>query len=127
MQSIVTLLLISLIARIITFGGCPHHLEVIQLIYHANWLTSFSVMGISIEKHFRAICKIIFFVIRILLLLSILSLALIYFACMIYLVFFTLHCFSTLVCANLVHKSFGRFCYYDLRSTFTDVAPYGYF
>ena len=53
-----TLLLISLIARIITFGGCPHHLEVIHLIYHANWLTSFSVMGISIEKHFRAILHV---------------------------------------------------------------------
>ena len=47
-------------------------------------------------------------------------LALILLILMVYLVFFTLYCFSTLVCANLVGKYFGRFACFDLRSTFID-------
>ena len=62
-------------------------------------------MGIFFEGSSRAICKIISFVNRILLLLPVLRLALIFLIFMVYLVFFTLYCFSTLVCANLV----GRF------------------
>ena len=50
-------LLISLIARIILSRDCLHYLEASQLVYDANRLTGFSVMGISIEGHFRAICK----------------------------------------------------------------------
>ena len=42
---------------------------------------------------------------------------------MVYFVFFTLNCFSTMVCANLVGKSFGRFGCVDLRSTFIDALP----
>ena len=84
----------------------------------------FSVMGISIERGFLAIYKIIFFVNRILLLLPVLRLAIIFLMCMVYLVFFTLYCFSALVCANLVGKSFGRFACLDLGSTFIDAVPW---
>ena len=37
---------------------------------------------------------------------------------MVYLVLFTLYCFSILICADLVGKSFGRFSCVDLRSAF---------
>ena len=77
-------------------------------------------MGISFEGSSRAICKIIFFVNRILLLLLVLRLTLIFLIFMVYLAFFTLCCFSTLVCANLVGKSSGRFACFDLGSTFID-------
>ena len=83
-------LLISLITRINPFSGCSHYLEASHLIYDANRMTGFSVMGISIERHFRAICKIIF-------LLPVLRLALLFFIGMVYLVFFPLYCFSSLV------------------------------
>ena len=102
------------------FSGCLHYLEASQMIYDADRLTSFSAMGTSIEKSFRAICKIIFFVNRILLLLSVLSLALIFLISMVYLVFFTFYCFSNLVCANLVGKGFGRFaCFESYRPLLT--------
>ena len=117
-------LLISLIARINPFGGCSHCLETSQVVYDANQLTGFSVMGISFEGSSRLICKIIFFVNRILLLLPLLRLALIFLIFMVYLVFFTLYCFSTLVCANLVGKSFGRFACFDLGSTFIGAVPW---
>ena len=39
---------------------------------------------------------------------------------MVYLVFFTLHCFITLICANLVCKSYGRFASFNLGSMFID-------
>ena len=39
---------------------------------------------------------------------------------MIYLVFFTVYCFTALVCANLVGKSLGRFGFFDLISTYID-------
>ena len=96
---------ISLITRINPFSGCSHCLEASQVVCDANRLTGFSVMGISFGGSSRAICKIIFFVNKILLLLPVLRLAQIFFMFMVYLVFFTLYCFSTLVCANLV----GRF------------------
>ena len=117
-------LLISLIAHINPVSGCLHYLKANQVTYDANRLTGFSVMGISIERNFRTICKIIFFVNRILLLLPVLRLALIFFIYMVYLVFFTLYCFSTLVYANLLGKSFGRFACFDLRSTFIDAVPW---
>ena len=81
-------------------------------------------MEIFFEGSSRAICKIISFVNRILLLLSVLRLALIFLIFMVYLVFFTLYCFSTLVCANLVGKGFGRFSSFDLGSTFIDAVPW---
>ena len=102
-------LLISLIAGINPFSGCLHCLEVSQVVCDANRLTSFSVMGISFEGSSQAICKMIFFVNRILLLLPVLRPALIFLIFVVYLVFFTLYRFSTLVCAYLVGKSFGRF------------------
>ena len=105
--------LISSIAHINPFNGCSHYLETSQVIYDADWLIGFSVMRTSIEKSFWAICKIIFFVNRIPLLLPVLRLALIFLICMFYLVFFTLYCFSILVCANLVAKSFGRCACFD--------------
>ena len=73
-------LLISSIARINAFSGCSHYLETSQVIYDANRLIGFSVMEISIEinRSFRAICKIIIFVNRILILLPALRLALIF-------------------------------------------------
>ena len=43
---------------------------------------------------------------------------------MVYLVFFALYCFSTLVCANLVGKSSGRFACFDLGSTFIEAVPW---
>lgn len=82
-----------------------------QLIYDANRLTSFSVTEISIKWYFWEIFEIIFFGNRILLLLSVLHLA--WF--IVYLVFFTLYCFSILVCVNLVGKMFSRFNCFDLR------------
>ena len=96
---------IRLITRINPFSGCSLCLEASQVVCDANRLTGFSVMGISFGGSSRAICKIIFFVNKILLLLPVLRLAQIFFMFMVYLVFFTLYCFSTLVCANLV----GRF------------------
>ena len=81
-------------------------------------------MGIFFEGSSRAICKIISFVNRILLLLPVLRLALIFLIFMVYLVFFTLYYFSTLVCANLVGKGFGRFSSFDLGSTFIDAVPW---
>ena len=109
--------LISSIACKNPSSGCSHYFEANQVIYY-------SVMGTSIESSFRVICKIIFFVNRILLLLPVLRLAQIFLTCMVYLVFFTLYCFSTLVCANLVGKSFGRFACFDLWSTFIDTVPW---
>lgn len=91
------------------FSGCLCYLEASQLIYDTHRLTGFSMMGISTEGHFRAIFKIIISVNTILLLLPVLHLALTFFICMVKLVFSTLNCFSTLACANLVGKSFGRF------------------
>ena len=117
-------LLIRSIARINPFSVCSHYLEADQVTCDANRLSGFSVMGISIERNFRSICKIIFFTNRILLLLPTLRLALIYFLYMVYLVFFTLFCFRTLDCANLVGRSFGRFTCFDLRSTFIDAVPW---
>ena len=117
-------LLISSIARINPFSGCSHYLEVNQVIYDGNRLTGFSVMGISVERNFRAICKIIFLVNRILLLLPVSRLTWIFFIYMVYLIFLTLYCFSTLVCANLVGKGFGRFVCFDLRSRFNDVVSW---
>ena len=61
---------------------------------------------------------------RILLLLPVLRLALIFLTCIVCLLFFTLYCFSTLVYANLVGKSFGRFASFDLGSTFIDAIPW---
>ena len=116
--------LIGLIACINPFSGCSHYLETSQVIYDADRLTGFSVIRTSIDRRFRAICKIIFFVNRILLLLPVLRLALIFLICMVYLVFFKLYCFSALVCTNLVGKSFGRFACFDLGSTFIDTAPW---
>ena len=55
-----------------------------------------------------------------LLLLVVLHLALMFYIYMVYLVFFTLYCFSTLICADLVGKNFG---YFDLRSAFIDTVP----
>ena len=43
---------------------------------------------------------------------------------MVYLVFFTLYCFSSLVCANIVGKGFGRFACFDLGSTFIGAIPW---
>ena len=60
-------LLISFIIHINPFSDCLYYLEASQLIYKVNRLIGFSVMGISIKRHFRVICKIIFFVNRILL------------------------------------------------------------
>ena len=115
---------ISLIARINPFSGCSHCLEASQVVCNANRLTGFSVMGISFEGSSRAICKIIFFVNRILLLLLVLRLPMIFLIFMVYLVFFALYCFSTLVCANLVGKSSGRFACFDLGSTFIDAVSW---
>ena len=94
------------------------------MIYDANQLTGFSVMGISIEGNFRTICKIIFFVNRLLLVLAVLRLALIFLICMVYLVFSTLYCFSALFCANLFGERFGRFTCFDLGSTFIEHVPW---
>ena len=111
-------LLISLIAHINPFSGCSHCLEATPVVCDANWLTGFSAMGISAEGSSRAIFKIIFFVNRILLLLPVLRLALMFLIFMVYLVFFMLYCFSTLVCAHGVGKSFG------LRSKFIEAVPW---
>ena len=116
--------LIGLIARTNPFSGCSHYLETSQMIYDADRVTGFSVIRTSIDRRFRAICKIIFFVNRILLLLPVLRLALIFLTCIVCLLFFTLYCFSTLVYANLVGKSFGRFASFDLGSTFIDAIPW---
>ena len=43
---------------------------------------------------------------------------------MVYFVFFTLYCFSTLVCANLVGKGFGKFACFNIRSTFIDAVSW---
>ena len=110
---------ISLIACVNPFSGCSHCLEASQVVCDANWLTGFFVMGSS-----RAICNIIFFVNRILLLLLVLRLALIFLIFIVYLVFFTLYYFNILVCANLVGKSSGRFACFDLGSTFIDAVPW---
>ena len=115
---------ISLIAHMNPFSGCLHCLEVSQVVCDANWLTGFSVMGISVGESSWAIYKI-FFVSRILLLLPVLHLALIFLIFMVYLVSFMLYCFSTLVCANLVGNSFGRFACVDLGSMFIDAVPIG--
>ena len=112
---------ISLIDRINPFSGCSHCLEASQVVYDTNRLTGFFVMRISFEGSYRAICKTIFFVNRILLLLSVLLLALIFLIFMAYLVFSMLHCFSTLVCANIV----GRFACFDLGSKFIDAVFIG--
>ena len=72
-------LLISSIARINLFSGCLHYLGASQVIYNANRLTGYSVMGILIERNIWAICEIIFFLSSILLLLPVLRLALIFF------------------------------------------------
>ena len=93
---------ISLIARINHFSGCSHCLEASQVVCDVNRLTGFFVMAISFEGSSWAICKIVFFVNGILLLLPVLRLALIFLIFMVYLVFFTFYCFSILVCANLV-------------------------
>ena len=111
-------LITSLIACMNPFSACSHYFENIRVISDANRLTAFSMMVISIEGNFRAIWKIIFFVNGILLLLPVLHLALVFLICMVYLVFFTLYCFSTRVCAYLVGKSFVRFASFHLRSTF---------
>ena len=116
--------LISSIACINTFSGCSHYLEGSQVIYDADRLTGFFVMGTSIERRLWAICKIIFFVNRVLLSLPVLRIALIFLTCMVYSVIFTLYCFNTLVCANLVSKSFGRLACFDLGSTFIDIVPW---
>ena len=115
---------ISLVARINPFSGCSHCLEPSQVVCDANRLTGLSVMGISFEGSSQAICKIIFFVNKILLLLLVLRLPLIFLIFMVYLVFFALYCFSTLVCANLVGKSSGRFACFDLGSTFIDAVSW---
>ena len=81
-------------------------------------------MGISVQGSSRAVYKIIFFVNRILLLLPVLRLALTFLTFMVYLVFFTLYYFSTLICANLVGKSFGRFSFLDLGLMFIEVVPW---
>ena len=116
-------LLLSSVARMNPFRGCLHWLKASQVICNTNWLTGFSVMGISIEESFRAICEIIFLVNRILLSLLVFRLALIFLICMVCLVFFTLYCFSTLVCANLVGRSLGWFVCFELGSTFIDAVP----
>ena len=103
-------LLISSIASINPFIGGSHYLEASQMIYDTIWLTCFSVMGVSTKRNFPTICKIIFFVNRILLLLPVLRLALIFLISMFYLVVFLLHCFSALVCANLFGKRFWQIC-----------------
>ena len=108
-------LLISLITCINPFSGCLNYLEASQVIYKANQLTGLSVMEISTEKNFRAICKIIFAVKRIILSLPVLRLALIFLICMFYGIFM-LYCFSTLVLANLVGKMFCRFACFDVIS-----------
>ena len=113
-------LLISLFARINPCSGCSRCLEASQVTCQANRLTGFSVMGISIETSFRAICKATFFLNSILLLIPVLRLAFIFLIFMVYLLLFSLYCFSTLVCINLVGKNFGRFAYFDFRSTFID-------
>ena len=74
-------LLISSIARINAFSGCSDYLEATKVIYDANRLTGFSLMKVFIESNIRAICKINFFVNRILLLLPVLRLALIFLIC----------------------------------------------
>ena len=53
-----------------------------------------------------------------------LRLALIFFIFMFNFAFFTLNCLSTLVYADLVGKSFGRFACLDLGSMFTDAIPW---
>ena len=115
---------ISLIPRIDHFSGCSPCLEASQVVCDANQLTGFFVMGISFEGSSWAICKIVFFVNRILLLLPVLRLALIFLIFLVYLVFFTLYCFSILVCANLVGKGSGRWACFDLGSTFIDAVPW---
>ena len=101
---------IHLIPGINPLSGC-------QVIYDANRLSGFSVMGISIERNIRAICKTIFLVNRIILYLPVLRLGLVFLMYIVYLIFLTLYCFSTLVCPNLVSKRFGRFACFDLRLT----------
>ena len=99
-------------------------LEASSVICDANQLTGFSVMDISIEGNFRTICKIIFFVNRLLLVLGVLRLALIFLKCMVYLVFSTLYYFSTLFCANLFGESCGRFTCFDFGSTCIEHVPW---
>ena len=112
-----------MIAYIIPFSGCSHYLEASQLIYNPNLLTGFPVVEIYVERHFQAIWKIIFFLNRILLLLSVLHLAMIFFIFMVYLIIFTLYYIITMVCFTLVGKSIDRFGCFDHRSTFTDTVP----
>ena len=107
--------LISLNALIIPVSSCLHYLETSQLIYDAIQLTSFPVIGISIERHFGAIDKILFFC-QYDNYTFITCLAMIFFICMVYLIFFTLYYFSTRVCATLVDKGFSRLVVY-LRAT----------
>ena len=116
-------LLINLIARINPFSGCLHWFKTSEVVCDANWLTGFSVMEIFYERTSRVICKIIFFVNRVLLLLSVLRVALIFLIFMVYLVLFLLYCFSALVCANLIGKGFDRFACFDPESTFIDAVP----
>ena len=114
-----------MIARInpINPSGCLHWFKTSEVICDANWLTGFSVMGIFYEGTSRVIWKIIFFVNRILLLLSVLRLALIFLIFRVCLVLLLLYCFSALVCANLIGKGFGRFACFDPGSTFIDAIP----
>ena len=74
-------LLISSIDRINHLSCCSRCLEASQMICDANRLTGFSVMRISIEGSFPAICQTNVSVNRVLLLLIILI-------CTVYLVFF---------------------------------------
>ena len=67
----ILLLFHSSIAHINPFSGFSHYLEANQVIYDADRLTGLSVMGISIERSFRKMCKRIFFVNRIILLLPV--------------------------------------------------------
>ena len=81
-------LLISLIARINHLSCCSRCLEASQMICDANRLTGFSLMRISIEGSFWAICETNVLVNRVILLLPVLRLALIFLICTVYLVFF---------------------------------------
>ena len=117
-------LLISFIVRTTPFSGCSRYLEASQLIYDADRLTGFSVMRISIKGQFRAIFKIIFFVNRILLLLSVLHLYwYFYIRILKYLVFFPSYCFSNLVSTSLVGKGFDWLGCLNLTSTLIDAVP----
>ena len=113
-------LLISTIARINLFNGCSHYLEASQVMHDANRVTGSPEIGSYIEWNIWTICNIIFFVNRILLLLPLSRLALLFFIYIVCLIFFTLYCFSTLACANLV----DRFACFDLRSMIIDAVPW---